>query len=130
MANILSNQKLRTNKVLLKAIPFIKSLQKKKRAMVVKKAFDQPNLAAYQSKASKQNKKFTHICLKPNWVSINLLIHGDHFRCLVVMPCVFLQSIVNATQAKLKTTTPRRLIGTKNKNRSSVSYHNLSLFVG
>ncbi len=52
MANILSNQKLRTNKVLLKAIPFIKSLQKKKkRAMVVKKAFDQPNLAAYQSKA-------------------------------------------------------------------------------
>ena len=50
MANILSNQKLRTNKVLLKAIPFIKSLQKK-RAMVVKKAFDQPNLAAYQSKA-------------------------------------------------------------------------------
>lgn len=83
--------------------------------MVVKKAFDQPNLAAYQSKASK-TKKFTHICLKPNWVSINLLIHGDHFRCLVVMPCVFfLQSIVNATQAKLKTTTPRRLIGTKNK---------------
>ena len=52
MANILSNQKLRTNKVLLKAIPFIKSLQKKKkRAKVVKKAFDQPNLAAYQSKA-------------------------------------------------------------------------------
>lgn len=31
MANILSNQKLRTNKVLLKAIPFIKSLQKKKK---------------------------------------------------------------------------------------------------